>query len=69
LDSYPIEMNQAHQIHSFEINFLGESSHGDEISIYTETLEETPPVFLHNMIRKGDGRELCRARTGWNRVK
>jgi acyl-ACP thioesterase len=68
LDSYPFEMNQGHQIHAFEINFLGESSHGDEIAIYTETLKETPPAFLHNIIRKGDGRELCRARTGWNRV-
>jgi acyl-ACP thioesterase len=69
LDSYPFEMNQAYQIHSFEINFLGESSHGDEISIHTETLEETPPAFLHNMIRQGDGRELCRARTGWKTVE
>jgi acyl-ACP thioesterase len=67
LDSYPFEMNQAYQIHSFEINFLGESSNGDEISIYTEALEETPLCFLHNMIRKGDGRELCRARAGWIR--
>ena len=68
-DSYPFEMNQTHHIHTFEINFLEESTHGDEIAIYTETLKETPPAFLHNMIRKDDGRELCRARTGWNRVK
>src|SRR4030066_186526 len=67
LDSYPFEMNQTYQIHTFEINFLGESTHGDEIAIYTETLKETPPAFLHNIIRKGDGRELCRARTEWNR--
>ncbi len=69
LDSFPFEMNQTHQIHTFEINFLGESTHGDEIAIYTETLKETPPAFLHNMVRKNDGRELCRARTGWNRVE
>jgi medium-chain acyl-[acyl-carrier-protein] hydrolase len=69
LDSFPFEMNQTHQIHTFEINFLGESTHGDEIAIYTETLKETPPAFLQNIIRKGDGRELCRARTVWNRVK
>jgi medium-chain acyl-[acyl-carrier-protein] hydrolase len=67
LDSYPIEMNQAHQIHSFEINFLGESSHGDEISIYTESMRESPFAFLHSVVRKKDGRELCRARTEWNR--
>ena len=69
LDSFPFEMNQSHQIHIFEINFLGESIPGDEIAIYTEALKETPSAFLHNIIRKGDGRELCRARTVWNRVK
>jgi acyl-ACP thioesterase len=69
LDSFPFEMNQAHQIHTFEINFLGESSHGDEISIYTKDLKEGMPGFLHSVIRKKDGRELCRAKTGWKRVE
>jgi medium-chain acyl-[acyl-carrier-protein] hydrolase len=69
LDSYPFEMNQTHQIRTFEINFLAESSYGDAISIHTETLKESPPIFLHDVIRKGDGRELCRARAGWGRVK
>ena len=69
LNSFPFEMNQSHQIRSFEINFLGEATHGDQIAIYTETLKETPPAFLQNIIRKGDGRELCRARTGWKRVE
>jgi acyl-ACP thioesterase len=67
LDSCPFEMNQAHQIRSFEINFLGESSHGDEISIYTESMKESPSAFLHSIVRKKDDRELCRARTEWNR--
>jgi medium-chain acyl-[acyl-carrier-protein] hydrolase len=65
LDSFPIEMNQTHRIHTLEINFLGESTQGDEIAIYTEALKETRPIFLHNIIRKDDGRELCRARTWW----
>ena len=69
LDSYPFEMNQTHRIHTFEINFLAESSYGDAISIHTETLQESPPCFLHHVIRKEDGRELCRARIGWNRVE
>ena len=68
LDSYPFEMNQTHQIYTFEINFLGESSWGDTVSIQTETLKESPPAFLHNMMREGDGRELCRARTEWTKV-
>jgi acyl-ACP thioesterase len=68
LDSIPFGMNQTHQIHTFEINFLAESSHGDILSILTETLEESRSAFLHQVIRKGDGRELCRARTEWNRI-
>jgi acyl-ACP thioesterase len=68
LDSFPFEMNQSHQIHSFEINFLAESSCGDAITIHSETLQESPPMFVHQVIRKDDGRELCRARTGWKRV-
>ena len=68
LDSHPFEMNQTHQIHTFEINFLAESSYKDAISIQTETLQESPPTFLHRIFREGEGKELCRARTGWERV-
>jgi len=38
-------MNQTHQIHTFEINFLAESSCGDAILIHTETLKESPPAY------------------------
>ncbi|NWG02248.1 MAG: hypothetical protein HXY44_05270 [Syntrophaceae bacterium] len=68
LDSCPFEINQTHQIHTFVINFLAESSHGDIISIHTEILKTSPPTFFHSVFRKEDGRELCRARTGWKRV-
>jgi acyl-CoA thioesterase FadM len=68
LDSVPYEMNRTHQIHTFEINFLAESSCEDVLSIQTETLKESPPVFLHRVSREGEGKELCRARTGWKRV-
>jgi acyl-ACP thioesterase len=68
LDSAPFEMNRTHQMHAFEINFLAESSCDDVISIQTETLQESPPVFLHHVSREGENKELCRARTGWKRV-
>ena len=68
LDSYPFEMNQTHQIRTFEINFLAESSYGDAISIHTDMLQESPPAFLHRVLRKEDNRELCRARSGWRRA-
>jgi acyl-ACP thioesterase len=68
LDSAPFEMNRTHQIRTFEINFLAEASYEDVISIQTETLEESPPVFLHRVSREGESKELCRARTGWKRA-
>jgi len=68
LDSYPVEINRTHQIHTFDINFLAESSYEDAISVRTETLQEFPPAFLHGIFREEGGRELCRARAGWKRV-
>ena len=68
LDSYPFEMNQTHQIHTFEINFLAESSYGDGISVHTEPVENFPLALLHSVFRKGDGRELCRAKVSWKRI-
>jgi medium-chain acyl-[acyl-carrier-protein] hydrolase len=68
LDSYPFEMHQKFHVHTFEINFLAESSDGDEISIHTEPLGDSPPAFLHSVFRKGDGRELCRARASWKPI-
>ena len=68
LDSYPFEMHRKCYIHTFEINFLAESSREDEISIHTEPLGDSPPTFLHSVFRKGDGRELCRARVSWKRI-
>jgi medium-chain acyl-[acyl-carrier-protein] hydrolase len=68
LDTYPFEMHQKFHIHTFEINFLAESSREDEISIHTEPLGDSPPAFLHSVFRKGDGRELCRARASWKPI-
>jgi len=68
LDSYSFEMHRKCYIHTFEINFLAESSHGDEISVHTEPFGDSPPAFLHSVFRKGDGRELCRARVSWKRI-
>ena len=33
-----------------------------------KTLQELPPVFLQHASREGEGKELCRARTGQERV-
>lgn len=67
LDSYPLEINQTHHIATFEINFLAESGHGEELYIHSELQKALPPTTLHQVIRKEDGRELCRARVSWRK--
>ena len=68
LDSYPLEMHQSYHTHTFHINYLAESSHGDKISVRSEPIEETPPTFLHSVFRERDSRELCRAMARWERI-
>ena len=68
LDSYPLEMHQNYRINTFQINYLAESSHGDEISVRTDPVEDFPHTFLHSVFRENDGRELCRARVSWKRI-
>lgn len=69
LDSYPLEMNQTHLITTFEINFLAETNYGEELCIHSERQKDSAPTFLHTIIRKEDGRELCRVRVRWQRVE
>ncbi len=65
LDSYSFEIYQTHRIRTFEINFLAESAFGEEVSVRTEKQNDSAPTFLHTIVRKKDGRELCRARVRW----
>lgn len=65
LDSYPLEMNQTHDVSAMEINFLAESNWGDELCLRSERQSGSIPVFHHAVIKKEDGRELCRARVRW----
>lgn len=67
LDSYSFEMNQAHQIATFEMNFLSESNYGEKLFIRTEQKKDLPLTFLHTIVRKDDGQELCRARVRWRK--
>lgn len=69
LDSYSFEMNQTHHISTLEINFLAESNCGDDLSVQSEKQDGFLPTFLHTMIRKADGRELCRARVRWKKTE
>jgi medium-chain acyl-[acyl-carrier-protein] hydrolase len=62
MDGYAMEFIEANDISKFEINFLGEAAFGDEVAVNAERLSETPLTFLHNIMRKSDGKEICKAR-------
>jgi acyl-ACP thioesterase len=68
LDSYPFEIHREYHVQTFQINFLAESSQGDEILVHTEPVGDSSFIFLHSVFRKDDGRELCRARASWKRI-
>jgi acyl-ACP thioesterase len=62
MDGYAMDFIEQHEISRFEINFIGEANYGDEVAVNAERLSESPLVFLHNILRKSDGKEICRAK-------
>jgi medium-chain acyl-[acyl-carrier-protein] hydrolase len=62
MDGYAMDFIENNDIGRFEINFIGEANFGDEVAVNAERLSEKPLVFLHNITRKSDGKEICRAR-------
>lgn len=69
LNSYSFEIHQRHEVSSLEIHFLAESNFGDQILVRTEQQKDSPPTFLHSVVRRNDGQELCRARMRWKRIE
>jgi medium-chain acyl-[acyl-carrier-protein] hydrolase len=65
MDGYAMEFIESNEIQKFEINFIGEANFGDEVAVNAERLSENPLVCLHNIIRKNDGKEICRARISY----
>jgi acyl-ACP thioesterase len=65
LDSYKKEFIWKNSVASFEINFIAEVAHNEALSVLTEKLNDEEPTFLHSIERRGDNREVCRARVSW----
>jgi acyl-ACP thioesterase len=62
MDSYPVEVLEAKDFRSFEINFITEAKLDDEIIVSVESTEKQD---LCNIKRATDDKELCRARLEW----
>ena len=67
LDSYPEDFCANNRIITFEINFLSESSLGDQIGIKRTGLDQAENVFHHTLFQTENNKEICRARITWER--
>lgn len=65
MDGYSMEFIEENEINKFEINFTGEAAFGEDVAVNAERLSEKPLVYLHNIVRKSDGKEICRARISY----
>ena len=64
LDSYPSDTLLEREPGSIEISFLAEAALGDHVTVGIESRDGHD---LCGVRRTGDGKELCRVKTGWRR--
>jgi medium-chain acyl-[acyl-carrier-protein] hydrolase len=62
MDGYEMNFIENNEIAKFEINFINEANYGDDVAVNAEKTSDKPLVLMHNIIRKADKQEVCRAR-------
>ncbi len=62
MDGYTAEWHERHVPRRLEINYLGESHQGEQLSLFTHL---TGPQHFVHAIRNTDAREACRAIIQW----
>lgn len=65
INSFPLKIHMQKQVKSIEINYLGEAKYGEDVIISSELISNNEHEYLVNIIRKSDGKEVCRARLIW----
>jgi acyl-ACP thioesterase len=65
LDSYPLEIIDTREIKKIQVNFEGETKLGDEVEVGSEKISDEPLIFLNNVLRKKDHKEVCRIKIEW----
>jgi len=69
VDSYPHGFYANHRICTFEINFLSESSIGDQIGIKSVCINQDANIYHHTLYQTENEKEICRARVTWEQHK
>lgn len=70
IESVPHEILRKYRLAEIEAGFRGEAFYGEQVLSRTEKAEDgEAPVFVHQIVREKDGRELTRLRTKWEVLK
>ncbi len=67
-DSYPENFCAKNRIVNFEINYISESSLGDNIEIESICLNQSPLLYHHNLYIVDQRKEIIRARITWEQA-
>lgn len=62
LDSFGREFLEKYQVKKAEINYIDEAMPGEVVFAGSEKTSDDPLVFVTNVVRKNDNKEICRAR-------
>jgi len=67
INSFTKEQLIRNQIHSIEVNYLGEALYNDAVSIYKDDAKTGSDTDMISIIRQSDNKEVCRALLGWKK--
>ncbi len=66
INTFPLEFHKVRKVKSLEVNYIGETNYGEQVQIFSESIDENLTDQLVGIFRKTDGKEVCRARLTWN---
>jgi acyl-CoA thioesterase FadM len=66
LESLPGTYLEGHRLVDLEVHYLHEVRYGEVVE--AGGVEEAANAFRHNLLRRVDGTEVCRARSRWSRT-
>ena len=65
LNSFTADIHRSKRVRELEVNYLGETSYGEEVQIFYDSVGENENEQLVSIGRKADNKEVCRARILW----
>lgn len=67
LESFPFDFYKDHFLNEVEINYFNEARYHDNVKCFLNKNVEN--IFFHTIQREEDGKEICRARTIWQKSR